>query len=60
MVTILPEQTVMFVIELTIGVALIVIVNDFELPPALVQPSFDAKTVMVPTMSAPVLFVGAT
>jgi len=59
-VTMLPEQTVMFVMALTIGVALIVIVNVFELPAALVQLLFAANTVIVPTISAPVLFAGAT
>jgi len=55
-----PEHTVIFEIALTTGVGLIVIVNVFRLAPALVHPFFEAVTVIVPTISAPVLFAGAT
>src|ERR1041385_5266833 len=54
-----PEQTVTSVIVLTIGVGLILIVNVFTLAPMLVQVLAVADTVIVPMMSAPVLFAGA-
>jgi len=54
-----PEQTVTSLIVLTIGVGLILMVNVFTLLPLLVQPLEVADTVIVPTMSAPVLLAGA-
>ena len=57
--TVPPEQTTIFVTALTIGVGLMVMVNVFALAPALTQPFLVAITVMVPTMSAPVLLAGA-
>src|ERR1044071_6934556 len=46
-------------IAFTIGVGLMVIAKVFWLEPALVHPFFEALTVMVPTISEPVLFEGA-
>lgn len=54
-----PEQTTMSEMASTIGVGLMVILNVLMLPPELVQPSLAAVTVMVPTISAPVLFTAA-
>ena len=57
--TVAPEQTVTSMTDATIGVGLIVIVKVLVLPPALVQPSFEAVTVIVPTILTPVLLAGA-
>src|SRR5258706_90176 len=54
-----PEQTLTLGITLTTGSALIVIVNALALSPALVQPFFEAVTVIVPTMSVPEKLTGA-
>jgi hypothetical protein len=46
-------------IAFTIGVGLMVTVKVFVFAPTLTHPFFDADTTIVPTMSTPVLFVGA-
>ena len=54
-----PEQTTTSLTAVTIGVGLIVIVKVLMFAPALVQPSLEAVTVIVPTILTPVLFEGA-
>ena len=54
-----PEQTETFVTALTTGCGLIVIVNVFVLAPILMQLFLVADTVIVPTISTPVKFIGA-
>ena len=54
-----PEHTTTLVTAATTGVGLIVMVKVFMLTPALVQLLAMADTVIVPTISAPVLLTGA-
>jgi hypothetical protein len=57
--TVPPEQTTILPRGSTTGVGLIVIVNVLLLLPELVQPLAVADTVIVPTISEPVLLTGA-
>src|SRR5258706_4650109 len=57
--TVAPEHATTIGITATTGSALMVIVNVLAFAPALVQPFCVAVTVMLPTISAPEISIGA-